>query len=405
MIDVDAALSLILERCSATEPAELPVSEAIGRVLAEQVSSDVDSPPHDKSMVDGYAVLASDLNDGRADLAVIERITAGEVPTRPVTSGCATQIMTGAPIPEGADAVVMVERTRPAAGDSTARIVIDDSRLVTGQNIMLQASSLRRGQCVLDAGSVIRPIEVGMLSEVGRTHVLAHRAARVAILPTGDELVSVSAQPKPGQIRNSNGPMLAAQVSRCGAVPVELGIAPDDENSLRESISRGLEADLLVLSGGVSAGVMDLVPGVLAKLGVTQVFHKVRLKPGKPLWFGSVSSRGRERLVFGLPGNPVSSMVCFELFVRPAIERMSGHRSVGLSRRIAQLAGDFRHRGDRETYHPAVLRADGDLPTVETIQWQGSADLASLSSANSLACFPPGEQSFSAGDTVEVLLL
>jgi molybdopterin molybdotransferase len=251
--------------------------------------------------------------------------------------------------------------------------------------------------------------------------------ARVAILVTGNELVNAADRPAAGQIRNSNGPLLAAAARRAGAIPQEIGIARDELSDLRAKIDQGLTADVLVISGGVSAGVLDLVPAVLRDLGVEQVFHKVSLKPGKPLWFGVESPKSKVQspksgatsddlgpwtldlgpcLVFGLPGNPVSSLVCFELFVRPAIAKLSGRDpSVGLRQLPARLAREFVHRGERATYFPAVLRREGTSLAVEPVQWRGSGDLCAVARANALAIFPAGDRRWEAGDDIDVLLL
>ena len=407
MISIDQALSLVLEHAALKTAARAAVADALDLVLAEDVTSDVDCPPHDKAMVDGYAVVAADLASGSAELAVLEEVTAGELPAKIVTPGSATRIMTGAPIPEGADAVVMIERTEfSGAGDGSPPVVrIRDVQVRADQHIMSAGSSVRRGEVVLTRGSRIRPIEVGLLSEVGRAHVSAYVRPRVSVLATGDELVAPDIVPGAGQIRNSNGPMIAALVTRAGATPVELGIARDEEQQLRQLIARGLEEDVLVLSGGVSAGVLDLVPSALEQLGVRQVFHKVRIKPGKPLWFGILAGGPRPRLVFGLPGNPVSSLVCFELFVRPALAQLAGSYQPGDRRRWAELAGGHEHLGDRPTYFPAVFRQDEGRAMVEPIDWKGSADLRSLTGANCLAVFPARDRAFTAGETVDIVML
>jgi molybdopterin molybdotransferase len=397
MLSIPDALQLVLVRCSQRQAASVAVSDALGLTLAEDITSDVDSPPHDKSSVDGYAVLARELASGQAELTVLEEVTAGQLPTKRVSPGHCARIMTGAPIPEGADAVVMVERTQ-LIGD---HVRISDLAK-TGQNIMLRASSLRRGETVLYAGQELRPAEIGLLSEVGRTKVQVIPPVRIAILSTGNELVDASRQPAAGQIRNSNGPLLAAAARQLGAILLELGIARDDRGELRRLIEQGLTADVLVLAGGVSAGVLDLVPAVLRGIGVEEVFHKVSLKPGKPLWFGVYGST----LVFGLPGNPVSTFVCFELFVRAAVAKLMGRDpSMGLRQLPARLATDFIHRGDRPTYFPAIIRRAQNELLAKPVRWGGSADLRGLTSANALIHFPAGDRSWAAGESVEVLLL
>ena len=404
MITVDQALEFIRNH-AATLPAQVVAADrALGLILAEDIASDVDSPPHDKAMVDGYAVIAEDLAGGSAELEVLEEVMAGQVPTKTLTRGRATQIMTGAPVPDGADAVVMVERTESLDGGSRVRVA--DEQLTAGRNILRRATSLSKDQVVLKTGCELRHIELGVLAEVGCTEVTAIPHPSVAILPTGDELVPPGEQLAAGQIRNSNGPMLTAAVWRAGADAVELEIARDDETAMRRLIEQGLTHDVLVLSGGVSAGVKDLVPKVLTELGVVEVFHKVRLKPGKPIWFGVAERGDSTTLVFGLPGNPVGSLVCFELFVRPALARLAGRATKGLRSVKTELSTDFTHRGDRPTYFPARLSMDENgTHHVQPIRWHGSADLASLAEADALIAFEPGDREYAARQVVDVLLL
>jgi molybdopterin molybdotransferase len=310
--------------------------------------------------------------------------------------------MTGAPLPSGANAVVMIEQTTLAG----QRVRVGQS-VKPGQNIMRRGTSLARGQVVLQPGKVLRAIEIGLLAEVGRKEIATVRWPRVAILPTGNELVDHEQSPGPGQIRNSNGPMLAGLAVVAGAESLEVPIVPDDANALKDEIASALTSDVVLLSGGVSAGILDLVPQVLAELGVEQVFHKVDLKPGKPLWFGVKrhEQTGHQALVFGLPGNPVSGLVCFELFVRPAIEKLSGREPKGLPRMRAALAKEHKQRGERPTYWPAVVSDEGGKQTVMPLPWQGSGDLRTLTDANCLAHFPAGDRKFGVGEEVEVLLL
>jgi molybdopterin molybdotransferase len=422
MLSVAEALHRVLEQAGALLPVQTALAEAHGRVLAESVSSDVDSPPHDKSMVDGYAVIGADLVAGRAQLVVQDEITAGQVPSRAVISGCCARIMTGAPLPRGTDAVVMVERTRfvewnqpptsPVDSSPAAlgTVHIDDHTFRGRQNVMPQGKSLRRGDVVLHSGAEIGPAEIGLLAEVGRTQLLTIPPAQVAILSTGNELVAANEQPTAGQIRNSNGPLLIAGVRAVGGAPIDLGIARDNLYELRRSIGAGLQSDVLVISGGVSAGVLDLVPSVLDEFNVRQEFHKINLKPGKPLWFGvhrtsSLSSRP-PTLVFGLPGNPVSSLVCFHLFVKPAIARLAGRHQESLHATVsAKLTREFEHRGDRPIYHPGKLVGSPEGNLVEPTAWHGSADLRGFVGANALIVFPAGEHSYRLGEAVDVLPL
>ncbi len=397
LLKVAEAQALVLEQAYALPPELVPLTPAaLGLVLAEDVVSDLDMPPHDKAMMDGYAVRAADLSEGKGILTVVEEVTAGRVPRVPVGPGQATRIMTGAPIPEGADAVVQVERTRPAGG---GRVQIEDPAVRPGANVLLRAREMRKGETVLLAGAVLRPQEFGVLATVGRASVRVHPAPRVAVLSTGDEVVDADAVPGPGQIRNGNGPMLLAQVQRAGGAPRYLGIARDRLDSLRPLVKQGLEADVLVLSGGVSAGKLDLVPGVLRELGVRAHFHKVEMKPGKPVFFGTHDST----LVFGLPGNPVSALVCFELFVRPALRKLRGHDDPGPPMVTAALAEDFAYRTERPTYHPARLEVGEGGWRVRAVPWFGSPDLRGLLAANAFVVLPAGDHRHRAGQSFPVL--
>jgi molybdopterin molybdotransferase len=272
---------------------------------------------------------------------------------------------------------------------------------------MRRASSLACGQQVLGPGGVLRAIEIGLLAEVGQSRVLVHPRPRVAVLATGNELVPCEQTPAAGQIRNSNGAMLSGLVAQTGGTAVHLGIGRDQTDELRRLCQDGLACDVLVVSGGVSAGVLDLVPSVLESLGVEQVFHKINLKPGKPLWFGvkEHGPDGRRTLVFGLPGNPVSSLVCFELFVRPAMAKLAGQTAHGLNRLTARLGREYYHRGDRVTMYPASLRCEPGGVIATPLDWRGSGDLRTLTEAQALLHFATGERRYVQGDEVEVLVL
>jgi molybdopterin molybdotransferase len=399
MLSVAEAQALVLQHASPLPPVPAPLSPAaLGLVLAEEVVSDLDMPPYDKSLMDGFALRAGDLPDGRGILTVIEEIHAGQTPRKAVGPGQAARIMTGAPLPAGADAVVMVERSRMLDSE---RVQLDDRAVRPGQNVLPRAKEMRRGETVLAPGAVLRPQEFGLLATVGRTSVRVHPAPRVAILSTGDEVVEPGQVPGPGQIRNSNGPMLTALVSRAGGLPNYLGIAGDRLESLRPLVAEGLRASVLILSGGVSAGQRDLVPGVLQEQEVQPHFHKVEMKPGKPVFFGS---RG-QTLVFGLPGNPVSTLVCFELLVRPALRRLLGHADPGPRVRTAVLARDFAYNTDRPTYHPARLEETSSGWAVQPVAWFGSPDLRALVQANALVLLPPGNQRHPAGQPFPTLPL
>jgi molybdopterin molybdotransferase len=405
MIGIEQALSLVLERATPRVPQRESLCQTLGRVLAEEVISDIDSPPFDKALMDGFAVVASDLRGGRGELMMIDDVAAGDVPCEPLQSGMATRIMTGAPVPRGADAVIVGERCQLDTSGDIPTVRIDDRDVRPGQNILGRGMSIRRGETVLQAGRSLSAIDAGLLAEVGRTQVLLHPQPSVAVLATGNELVPACDVPGPGQIRNSNGPMLCALVSSAGGQPVDVGIARDTEAELAQQINRGLHEDVLILSGGVSTGILDLVPRVLRDLGVEQVFHGVCLKPGKPLWFGVRPHAKGPRLVFGLPGNPVSGLVCFELFVRPAIAALAGQPQRPRASVPGKLTSAYRQRGDRPTYYPVRLERQGDQTLVRLLDWLGSADLRTLACADGLAVFPAGRTDYEADETVTVLLL
>jgi molybdopterin molybdotransferase len=406
MLSVEEALELVAKNTVPLPPQRVPLGEAAGLVLAEEVTSEVNSPPYDKSMMDGYAVQSADRQQVRH---VLEEVAAGAVPRYAVTPGTATRIMTGAPLPEGADAVVPIEQAELI--DATT-VRLQQVEPVAGQNILRLGASLRAGDVVLHGGALLRPIEIAILAEIGHGIVSVRPRPRVAVLPTGNEIVPLGERPGQGQIRNSNGPMLLAAAARAGAESIDLGIGRDDQAELTRLIDGGLAADVLVLSGGVSAGTFDLVPAVLAEVGVEKVFHKVALRPGKPLWFGVKQDDERRVLVFGLPGNPVSSFVCFELFVRPAISALAG-RGFAVSATIpARLSHRFDYRGGRASYLPARMgraRREAGRQTVsapasiEILPWQGSADLTTLARADALVRLGSEPTLLEAGTLVDAL--
>ncbi len=366
MLRVEEAQALVLQNARPLSPHQVPLGPStLGLVLAEDVASDLDMPPYDKAMMDGYAVRSADLGGEPVPLTVVEEILAGQTPHKEIGPGQTARIMTGAPVPAGADAVVMIERCRDLGGN---RVQIED-RPQSGQNILLRGREMRHGEVVLKAGTRLRPQEYAVLASVGRTAVQVHPAPGVAIVPTGDELVDPDQVPGPGQIRNSNGSMLLAQVVRAGGRPRSLAIARDRPEHLRAQIAEGLNSDLLILSGGVAVGQRYLGPGVLADLGVQAIFHKVAMKPGKPVFFGVRPAP--PVLVFGLPGNPVSALICFELLVRPALARLQGRADPGPCLVQARLEVDFTYRTDRPTYHPARLEGGVDGWRVRPVPWFG----------------------------------
>jgi molybdopterin molybdotransferase len=397
MTEVADALAIVLDRTEALSAETVPFGPALlGRVLAEDIASDIDSPPYAKAVMDGYAVRSADV-PGPTTLTVIEEVAAGRVPTRAVGPGQATRIMTGAPIPDGADAVVPHEVT--TVDGSSVRF---QQPVPPGRFILPQGREMRAGELVVPTGTVLGPSALGLLAAVGRTTARVQARPRVAILSTGDEVVEADQRPGPGQIRNSNGPMLQALVERAGASPRYLGIARDDRSVLTRLVRQGLdEGDVLVLSGGVSAGKFDFVPEVLRDAGVEAHLHKVRMKPGKPIFFGT---RG-DRLVFGLPGNPLSSFVGFELFVRPALRKLGGHAAPGPTFVPVPLASELTTENDRPTYAPARLEFTPGGLAVRPAAWFGSADLRAFLTADALLQLPAGQVNYAARTPVPALLL
>lgn len=405
MLTVDQALNKLMTSVTAFEVTPMPLTQAMGLTLAEDVLSSIDLPPFDKALMDGYAVRSEDIASGTASLRVIEVVTAGKVPQQVVNAGEATQIMTGAPLPQGIDTVIKIEDTQ-RDGDLVS---ITTKPQTVGTHFIRRGTSIRAGGRVLPAGLTLTAPRIGALAEVGQASVPIRRRPRVAVLATGDELVPFEQTPGPGQIRNSNELMLVAQLAKAGAEPVPLGIARDNLEDLRAKIDQGLQCDMLVLSGGVSAGTLDLVPSTLATAGVREVFHKVEMKPGKPIWFGATdapaqASGGRERprcYVFGLPGNPVSSLVCCELFVCTAIRRLMGAEPAIPQSETAQLEHAYSTRHDRPTYHPARISHTPRGLTVTLVPWHGSSDLCGTVAANGMAYLPSEARQHQIGDRLD----
>ena len=377
-----------LRRLPAAEDVALP--DAAGRVLAEDIAADRDVPALSRSVRDGFAVRAADV-PGR--LRVAGEVRAGERFAGAVGPGEAVEIMTGAPVPAGADAIVMVEHTRREDG-----FVVTDRPADAGQFINPRGIEAVAGEIVLRAGAPLDYTRVALLAAFGRDCVSVYRRPRVAILPTGDEIVEVNETPADFQIRNSNAWSLAAQVSRAGGVPQVLPVARDTEAHTRELVARGLESDLLLLSGGVSAGKYDVVEPVLAGLGAEFYFDRVLIQPGQPLVFG----RAGAAFFFGLPGNPSSTMVTFEIFARAALELLAGQEETPLPMPLARLTRDFRHRAGLTRFLPARLSEAGD--EVTPVEWHGSGDVPALTRANAFLVADPDRPEYARGELIRVLL-
>ena len=398
MILFGDAVRTTMERVHRLEAARVPLCEALGMVLAEDVGSDVDMPPFRKSAMDGFAVVAADLADVPRVLRVTQDVPAGVVPTRAVGRGECARIMTGAPVPEGADTVVMVEATQPGPGKGEVTI---QQRIDRGRNICLRAEDLAAGDVVLRAGHVIRAPEVAVLAACGRTEVSVCRKPSVAVLSTGNEVVPIDRVPEPGQIRDANSHYVAARLRRLGIEAVCLGIAPDEPAALKAALAEGMTRDVLAVSGGVSMGDYDLVPGLLKELGTEIFFEKVAMQPGKPTVFG----RCGDTAVFGLPGNPVSVMVACELFLVPALRKMMGFADVHPPRRMATVVEPVTHRPGRVAHRPGVLTTTCDGPSVRPLPWHGSAHVHTMSAANCLIVLPADAAVVDASATVEVIEL
>jgi molybdopterin molybdotransferase len=365
------------------------LAEAAGRVLAEDIAADRDTPAASRSIRDGYAVRAVDVP---GSLAVIGEVRAGERFSGVVGAGQAVEIMTGAPVPAGADAIVMVEHTRRDGGR-----MLTDASAEPRQFINRQGSEASRGEVVLRAGARLDYSAVAALAAFGRPRTTVYRKVRAAILPTGDEIVEVEATPEEFQVRNSNAWSLAVQVARAGAEPVMLPVARDTFEHTRDMIGRALACDLVLLSGGVSAGKYDVVEEALAFHGARFYFDRVLIQPGQPLVFGEAGGR----FVFGLPGNPASTMVTFELFARAAIELLSGCAAAALPMTWSRLTRDFRHKPGLTRFLPARLGGDG--AEVTPVEWTGSGDVPALCRSDCYLVAEADRAEYARGDFIRVL--
>jgi molybdopterin molybdotransferase len=393
LLSIDDALARVLARARPLDAAPVPVAAAAGRVLAEDVSSRVDLPPFASSAMDGFAVRAGDL-PGR--LPVVFRIAAGLPADRPLEPGEAMEISTGGAVPEGADSVVPVENV--VESDNSVEI---PAPVAAGAHVRPAGGDVRAGDVLLEAGTVLGAAQVGALAAAGVAEVLCARRPTVVVLSTGTELRAPGDDLGPGQIYESNGPMLAAAFEAAGAIVERIGPIPDDEESHRAALERGLAADVLVSSGGVSVGPHDLVRRILAELGVEEDFWGVAVRPGKPLAFGS---RGAT-LVFGLPGNPVSSLVAVELFVRPALLALQGAARPGPHYASGRLASVLRRNPARDDLVRARTRDDEGRTVLEPLSGQESHMIARAAAADALVLVPAGDGELSAGDRVRYLRL
>ena len=428
MLTFEQALTTVREKITAVHPAPaveiLPLGSVRGRVLAEDLVADRDYPPFHRSTRDGFAVRAAEVAKTPVTLEVVGLARAGEPYTGSLVGrdGCAVEIMTGAPLPNGTDAVVMIEHTREVASlggnpNPTRRVEILKS-VRSFDNVVRQGSETAAGGRVLPRGRRLGPGEIGLAASIGRAQVPVFTRPQVAILPTGDEVVGVDEKPAWFQIRNSNAMTLAAQAEAAGGVPRLCGIAPDSREALGRLIEDGLKCDLLVLSGGISVGKYDFVAEVLTGLGAEFYIQGVAIRPGKPLAFG----RARERFFFALPGNPVSTFVTFELFVRPAIAYLRGAAFEQPVYLKARLGAPVRPATGLTTFMPARItrnkacsnagdpkgaasqeRSQASDPVVNLVGWQGSGDLVGLAEANCFLAVHPDQTDLAPGDWVDVM--
>jgi molybdenum cofactor synthesis domain-containing protein len=397
MISISEAIKIIERETRTLPPESIDLSNAVRRVLAEDIVADSDLPPFDRSQMDGYAVKAADTLKSPVNLKIVGESAAGAGWHEKLKKGQAVRIMTGAPVPDGADAVQKIEVTR----DEDNHVVIFEPA-ENGKFIIRRAAEIKKGSVVIPSGEIVTENMIAVLAAFGYSKVKAGGKPTAAILATGSEIVDVSQKPGRDQIRNSNSPMLRSFMQSCGAGAVTLPAAGDDVQGLKKQIAKGVErADLLVITGGVSVGKYDFTKTALAELGAEVFFERVRLKPGKP----TVFARLNDKLVFGLPGNPVSVAATFFLFVRMALLQMQGASRSGLKEGLAVLSAKVRGTKDRDSYLPAALSTDkkGRL-IAEPLRWHGSSDFVGFARAEAFIFVPAGG-SFAEGDIVKILFL
>ncbi|MFH2074680.1 MAG: gephyrin-like molybdotransferase Glp [Pseudomonadota bacterium] len=400
MISVEEALKRILDSISPLGLEKVNILDALGRVVGEDIHAGRDIPPKDNSAMDGYALRSEYTRGTSAErpvrLEVVEDIPAGTVPQKRIGPGQAARIMTGAPIPEGADAVVRREDTRK---EGTIVAVFVEAK--EGQDIRRAGEDVQQGEKVISRGEIIRPAEVGMLASLGRSFILVYQRPLVAVVATGDELVDIDETPSPWKIISSNSYSLAALVLECGAIPLQIGIARDRREDLVAKFRDAMRADLIVSSGGVSVGDYDLVKEIMKEVGNRMQFWQIAMRPGRPLAFGALE----DVPVVGLPGNPVSAMVSFEQFIRPAILKMMGHKNLFRRTVLARIVEGIEKKKGVRHFIRARIRWDGENYTVVTTGDQGSGILKSMVRANGLIILPEGAATVGVGEKVMVQLL
>ncbi len=399
MIDMNDAHRILFDHITPLPAVELLLGESLYRTLASSICCDMDHPPFDRSVMDGYAVRSMDVVAIPATLKIVGQLPAGATTDRTLMSGEAMQINTGAVIPAGADAVVRVEDTQ--ADESTSAVVIQQS-VKEGNFITPRATYSRAGDELLSAGTLLTPAQVGVVASAGFPRVPVYRQPVVAVVSTGDELVDIDQQPKVAQIRNSNQYQLESLIRSAHARPVVVGIARDDRDAIKQKIIEGLQYDVLCITGGVSMGVFDYVPEVLESCGATFRFKKLAIKPGRPVHFATTSDG---TLIFALPGNPVSAWICFELLVRPAIFALQGRSGCGPCVFHATLHGQISATRDRQTYIPALASVDEHGQwTVKPVNWHGSGDALGLGHANAMIVREAHAEAVNPESSVSIML-
>jgi molybdopterin molybdotransferase len=413
MLSVEEALQKILDEVETLEEETIPILESLGQVLAEDIKSDINVPPLDNSAMDGYAVIARDTAGAGektpVSLRVIDTVMAGSISKKEVVPGTAVRIMTGAPVPRGADSVVQFENTddakrKESAPDEPVTHVNILSEATPGLNIRRAGEDIARGSVALKKGTVIRAAEIGLMASLGHGKVKVIRRPVVAIISTGDELVEVDKPLTEGKIHDSNGYSIASLAKRYGFIPRMLGIARDDEKSLVSKLKQAQDADMLLTTGGVSMGDYDIVKDILDRDG-EMVFWKVRVKPGKPLAFGKIKGKNKSIPHLGLPGNAVSCMVSFELFVRPALMKMMGKKNLAKPAVEATLEDTVKNNAGRRLYDRAIIERRNGHYYARLTGSQSSGILTSMSLANGLVIISEDRKIVNKGETVQVLML